>query len=213
VKQLAHAKTRLAVDPTTRRRLALSFAVDTLASVAACPLVRSAVIVTSDPVVEARLASPFAHVTQDPGCGLSIAVASGWAAATSWQPRSWVVVVPADLPALRPDDLSRVLEFATSMGGGFVPDVDGTGTTLLVAGPTTSSVARYGPTSAAAHLSCGLPELAAPRRARRDVDTVGDLVEAVALGVGAATARVLATSRNADAEKFGSHCLTPSAGI
>lgn len=190
VKNLADAKTRLRVDEVTKRLLALSFAVDTVASVSACPLVGSIVVVTSDATAAKVLTSGSTNVVDDPGRGLAAAVASGWAAAAATAPRRpWVVVVPADLPALRPDDLSCILASAVTAGGGFVPDASGTGTTL-VAAPSAHNVARYGPGSASAHRRRGLAALVASARARRDVDTVDDLVEALSLGVGAATARV-----------------------
>jgi 2-phospho-L-lactate guanylyltransferase len=117
-----------------------------------------------------------------------------------------VAALPADLPALRTEDLTAALraaeEVAWSTAGtaygpeplrGFVPDAAGTGTVLLAAPPGARLEPCFGWGSAAAHVTSGAVELTGDWPGlRRDVDTAADLAEAVALGVGARTSAVSA---------------------
>lgn len=192
VKRLALAKSRLEVPAEQRQTLALAFALDTITSLAACPHVTDILVVTSDPVVARRVRPLGARVTTDQGIGLEPSVAGGLQAAATWRPGTGVAVVPADLPCLRPDDVTRVLTAAADSPGAFVPDRSGTGTTLVVYPPGLRALTRYGPGSATGHRALGLRALPdAPLRARHDVDTLADLAEAEALGVGAETDAVL----------------------
>ena len=64
---------------------------------------------------------------------------------------------------------------------------------LLVLPPDQVVVQRYGADSAQRHADAGLVELPdVPRRVRHDVDTVADLLVALRMGPGAATARACA---------------------
>ncbi|GIG17825.1 2-phospho-L-lactate guanylyltransferase [Catellatospora methionotrophica] len=86
-----------------------------------------------------------------------------------------VAALPADLPAMRPEELSQALAAA---GGrrAFVPDASGTGTVLLVASPGGPLDPRFGPDSAAAHENSGALRLTGDwPTLRRDVDTPADL--------------------------------------
>ena len=80
-------------------------------------------------------------------------------------------------------------------GQAFVPDADGTGTTLYAAGPGVAFDPRFGPGSRARHGAGGATELDLPLTAglRRDVDTLDDLRRAAAIGAGPRTAGVLAS--------------------
>ncbi len=97
------------------------------------------------------------------------------------------VVVCADLPALRPEDLARALALVEPGRAAFVADVSGAGTTMYTA-PYGSFEPRFGPGSRAAHGADGAAEI--PGRLsslRRDVDDVDDLRAALELGVGGHT--------------------------
>lgn len=192
IKPLALAKSRLALPREKRRGLALAFALDTITALTASRWIAGVVVVTADPDVVRRLGEHPAHVAHDGGDGLGPAVRDGIAAARNWRPDSGVLVVPADLPCLRPDDLARVMAAAAGADGAFVPDRSGTGTTLVVYPPERAAVTHYGPGSADLHRALGLRVLSrAPIRARHDVDTLEDLRAAVALGVGPATGALL----------------------
>jgi 2-phospho-L-lactate guanylyltransferase len=99
-----------------------------------------------------------------------------------------VVALSSDLPALRPAELTAALDAAGASPRCFVPDSEGTGTTLLTAVGTALDP-RFGQGSAAAHRNSGARPLAGdwPGLAR-DVDTEAGFREALALGVGPATA-------------------------
>ncbi len=189
VKLLAQAKTRLGLPIVRRQELALAFALDTVAALCGSPLVSGVLVVTSDADVTAHVQDYPVSVAPDDGRGLLGAVHAGAQAAATWHPDAGVAVVPADLPCLRPADVTQVLTLATAAPGAFVPDRSGTGTTLLIYRAGHDAIARYGPDSAAKHAAIGLLALPdAPVRARHDVDTLEDLVAATALGLGKRTA-------------------------
>lgn len=188
VKQLALAKSRLAVPADQRQVLALAFAVDTISSMCASPLVAGVLVVTSDAVVARRVRRLEARVTPDEGAGLGQAVRAAIRVAAAWRPGTGVAVVPADLPCLRSEDVTQVVTDASGAPGAFVPDRSGTGTTFVVYPPGRRALTCYGPGSAARHGALGLRPLEdAPLGARHDVDTLDDLVEAGVLGPGAET--------------------------
>lgn len=197
VKPLTAAKSRLALPAEARRGFMLAFALDTLVALTTCDAVARVIIVTADPDVAAAATRHGALVVTDPDTtDLNDAITVGVGAALRQHPHEGVLVVPADLPCLRPTDVTEVLRQARSFPKAFVPDRAGTGTTLVVCQPGKPVVTCYGPTSAARHTDVGLEVLtAAPVRARHDVDTREDLRQAITLGVGDRTA---ALAREAD---------------
>jgi 2-phospho-L-lactate guanylyltransferase len=86
------------------------------------------------------------------------------------------------------------LRAAASWPEAFVPDVQGTGTTLYTAGPGITFRPAFGPDSRLRHAAHGAAELLLPGIAglRRDVDTGDDLRAAARLGLGARTSAVAA---------------------
>ena len=186
------AKSRLAdrLDAGARRALADALALDTLDAVLATPSVACVVVVTGErrllPVV-ADDGARLVHV-DDPGRGLGAAVRAGLDAA----PGAPAAVLLGDLPALRPADLDAALADAARHERAFVPDADGTGTTLLTGRSPEHLRPHFGPGSADAHREAGHAPLDAPPSLRRDVDTAADLDDAAALGVGRRTAAFLA---------------------
>jgi 2-phospho-L-lactate guanylyltransferase len=198
VKRLVAAKSRLALPAAQRQDLALAFALDTVEALVGCEAVAGVVVVTPDPAAAERLRRPGRHgvrVVPEQGPGLVPAVHAGIRAAVAWRPRTGVLVVPADLPCLRPADVAEVVAAPVGPGGAFVPDRHATGTTLVhhPRGPYgVVAVPQYGPGSAARHAAHGLRALTdAPVRARLDVDTLDDLHDAAVLGTGAATRAAL----------------------
>lgn len=197
VKRLARAKTRLTLPERMRESVALAVALDTVAALVDTPAVRGVLVVSSDAVVAARLAAlhPRAagvRVVAEAGVGLRAAVHTGLLAARSWRPDLGVVVVPGDLPCLRPADVVEVLDLAAGRGRSFVPDRSATGTTLLALPPAWLGPTYYGADSAQRHADDGVFPLAlAPTRARHDLDTLADLRSAADLGLGVHTAGVV----------------------
>jgi 2-phospho-L-lactate guanylyltransferase len=194
VKRLSLAKSRLSPYGDQRRQeLALAFAADVV--LAACTVAR-VLVVTDDEEAAAMLSALGAEVTpDDPDAGLNPALAHGAEQLRASNPALGVATLSADLPALRAEDLWAVLSQVGAGERGFVADIEGTGTTILVAGPGAVLEPAFGPGSRAAHLASGAVELLAPARARQDVDTPADLQKVLSLGAGphtTAAARSLA---------------------
>jgi 2-phospho-L-lactate/phosphoenolpyruvate guanylyltransferase len=195
VKVLAHAKSRLAVLAGPRRPdLALAFASDTATAVLACPEVARVVVVTSDLAAAGRLTALGAVVVPDgppvvpdeSADGLNAALSRGAAVASRRWPGSGVAALAADLPALRPGELSRALRAAAAFPSSFVPDAAGIGTTMYATVPGTVFRPMFGGASRARHASSGATELTVDNipGLRRDVDTPDDLRAAIVLGAG-----------------------------
>lgn len=128
----------------------------------------------------------------DAGGGLNPALAAAAAELARRHPGDGVVAMVGDLPALRPADLLAVLRQAPGAGRGFVRDFDGSGTTLLAAGPGSALAPLFGPDSARRHLASGARELEAAVSLRSDVDSVADLHRCLELGVGMRTSQLVA---------------------
>jgi 2-phospho-L-lactate guanylyltransferase len=196
VKPLARAKSRLSGPAGPHReRLALAIATDTVSAVLRSSLVEGVVVVTDDPVAAPELAALGAVIVPDePDSGLNPALVHGAAQARLLTPRHAVGALSADLPALRPAELDRVLAAAASAPNAFVADAAGIGTTLYTARPDAGFAPAFGADSRARHRAGGARELALEDvpSVRRDVDTIDDLRAALELGVGPRTASVAA---------------------
>lgn len=195
VKVLARAKSRMsAAAGPHRERLALSVAADTVAAALRSDRVGSVVVVTDDPLAARELSTLGARVVPDePDCGLNPALSYGAGLARATAPDAGVGALSADLPALRPAELSQVLDAAAARGGtAFVPDAADIGTTLYVATPGAAFTPAFGPESRARHLGQGASELALDGipSMRRDVDTLEDLRAVLALGAGPRTTAI-----------------------
>ncbi|MFC8918483.1 2-phospho-L-lactate guanylyltransferase [Streptomyces sp. NPDC057116] len=193
LKPLVRAKSRLAgaAGPLVRPRLALAFAQDTVAAALACPAVRDVSVVTDDPVAALTLGALGARIVPDaPAAGLNAALAYGARAVRLRRPGAPVATLNADLPALRPEELSRVLAAASEFPRSFLADAAEIGTTLLAAAPGVELRPAFGGASRRRHLLSGAVEiqLDGVGSVRRDVDTGDDLRAAVELGVGPRTA-------------------------
>ncbi|MBO0516906.1 2-phospho-L-lactate guanylyltransferase [Streptomyces beijiangensis] len=193
LKPLALAKSRLAAatGDALRPGLALAFAQDTVAAALACPAVRDVAVVTDDPLAAAELTALGARIVPDAlSAGLNAALAYGARSVRDLNPSAAVAALNADLPALRPGELQRVLEFATAFPRAFLADAAGIGTTLLSAAPGMELNPAFGGPSRLRHSATGAAEilLDGVESVRRDVDTGDDLRAAAALGLGPYTA-------------------------
>jgi 2-phospho-L-lactate guanylyltransferase len=193
LKPLARAKSRLAAaaGDALRPSLALAFAEDTVSAALACGAVRSVAVVTDDPAAAERLAGLGARIVPDaPGQGLNAALGYGAEIVRRSAPGAAVATLNADLPALRPAELARVLASARGYARSFLSDAAGVGTTLLAASAGVALAPAFGGASRARHLASGAAELrlSGVDSVRRDVDTGEDLRAALALGVGPRTA-------------------------
>ncbi|MER6534416.1 2-phospho-L-lactate guanylyltransferase [Streptomyces sp900105755] len=197
LKPLARAKSRLADTAAdgVRPSLALAFAQDTVAAALACESVKDVAVVTDDTLAGRELSALGARIVPDtPAGGLNAALRHGAAAVRAARPESPVAALNADLPAVRPLELARVLDAATEFPRAFLPDAAAIGTTLLAAVPGEELAPAFGPDSRARHAASGAAELrlVGVDSVRQDVDTGADLRAALALGVGPRTAAVAA---------------------
>ena len=177
------AKSRLA-----QPALGLAMAADCVGACLASPLVGRVRVVCGSPETATALlpltgstGSALQLILQPAGRpGLAGAVQRGLDACTGP-----TAVLLADLPAMRPEDLTAALAaLAPTPTPSFIPDREGSGTVLL-GGPDPLLPHHFGVGSAQAHAQAGarrrdldLPHL------RTDVDTPADLLAALDLGVG-----------------------------
>ncbi|MDJ1132517.1 2-phospho-L-lactate guanylyltransferase [Streptomyces iconiensis] len=197
LKPLIRAKSRLAdaATGTTRPGLALAFAQDTVRAALACPAVSGVVVVTDDELAAQELAALGARTVPDaPGGGLNAALVHGEATVRAADPLAAVAALNADLPALRPAELERVLNTAVRFPRAFLPDAAEIGTTLLSALPENPLLPAFGGPSRARHRASGAAEIgiSGVPSVRQDVDTGDDLRAAGELGLGAFTSALLA---------------------
>jgi len=196
VKVLAQAKSRLAELAGPRRgELALALACDTVTAVLRAGQVARAVVITDDPAAAAALAQLGALIIPDePRAGLNAALRHGAAIAAERWPAGGAAALSADLPALRPLELTRALTAAAAWPNAFVADAAGDGTTLYTAAPGAAFRPAFGLASRARHAASGAAELelSSIPGLRRDVDTPADLRGAVELGLGSYTAPLAA---------------------
>lgn len=196
VKGGAGAKSRLHPPPGVEREaLALALATDCLTAVCAGMPPGRVLVVTSDERVREVATGLGAEVVADPGDGLDGAVRAGRDRAASGDPDTPVAVLLGDLPALRTADLTAALGAATAYPRAVVPDASGTGTVLLTARRGGDLEPSFGDGSASRHEAAGHHRLDLDLpRLRTDVDDDRALRTAVTLGVGVATAGVLAAA-------------------
>jgi 2-phospho-L-lactate guanylyltransferase len=171
LKPLAAAKSRLrgAVTETRHEELVLALATATLGAAAASPAVARVIVITNEQM-------PGFETLPDPHEDLNTALA-----AVAHRLSGPLAAIPADLPALRPAELTEALSLCSGARS-FVPDAEGTGTVLLAA-PRGDLDPRFGPGSAEAHERSGAVRLSGDwPTLRRDVDTLADLEAVKALG-------------------------------
>ena len=194
MKALPRAKSRLAgasPDAAAHGELVEAIRADTIRSAEAADGVARVLLVTDRGESSARVL-----VQTRPG--LNAALDEGARHAARLWPEDGVAALVGDLPALRPAELADTLARAAAVPAGFVSDAAGTGTTLLTAKPGQVLEPCFGSGSARAHARHATPLEAGPGL-RLDVDTPADLAAAgVDLGLGQATASLLAALGGAD---------------
>lgn len=204
VKLLPAAKSRLAVsfDAPARERLVLAMLTDTFTAARHATAVRTITVVTPDPTAAAVARALDAVVLTDPTPAdhpdpLNNAIRVAADLVGTQVPN--LVVLQGDLPALRTVELNRAVAAARSHGRSFVADQLGAGTAALFAFGE-PLIPRFGSDSARRHRSDGAVELDGDWPGLRcDIDTPDDFAAARRLGLGAATAAVMAgTSRSPD---------------
>ncbi|RFD25333.1 2-phospho-L-lactate guanylyltransferase [Mycobacterium uberis] len=197
VKRLAAAKTRLSsvFSARTRENVVLAMLIDTLTVATHVSALSSITVITPDEAAAAAAAELGANVLADPtpeehDDPLNNAIATAEHMVTGLL--SNIIVLQGDLPALQTQELSEAIIAARHHQRSFVADRLGSGTSALCAFGTALDP-QFGPDSSAQHRRSGAIELTGPWPGLRcDVDTPADLAAACRLGIGAATARVVA---------------------
>lgn len=192
VKPPGLGKSRLSGMPVdVRRALAHAFALDVLTAATGAPNVESVVLVGDDPGLAREALELGCALAPDAGT-LNRSLVS---ASIALPGAATVVAICADLPALRAEDLSALLESLPADRSAFVPDAAGSGTTAYAAVKDRFDP-MFGPESRAAHVRQGALEVGLDRvRLRSDVDSMDDLRAAWALGLGPHTGAALNATR------------------
>jgi 2-phospho-L-lactate guanylyltransferase len=196
-KSLATAKSRLAdVAGTRRPELALAMLLDTVAAASATRGVDSVLVVSDDERIAAATSALGAVIVPDePRAGLNAALDHGISVAVSTRPGCGVALLTGDLPAIGSAELADVLHLASmSAAAVVVADRAGDGTTLLAARTPSQLRPAFGSGSFARHRTLGAVavELDGIAGLRCDVDDDAGLQAALGIGVGRATATLLA---------------------
>ena len=174
VKGGADAKSRLGEGLPERTAVALAIALDTVEAAGAASLVSGVVVVTTAAVAGAFDELDALVVIEEPGSGLTGAIASGIGlAAELGAPGRGTAVLLGDLPALTPQELDAALALAAGHERALVSDAEGTGSVLVTAADGATHSTAFGPGSRAAHIAAGYVELDVPTGSglRNDVDT------------------------------------------
>jgi len=188
-KSLPDAKSRLlgaSADPAAHARLVLAIRADTIAAAQNAAGVARVVVVT-----DRSTACDSAAVFVQSGTGLNAALREAAEHAAAQWPQDGIAALLGDLPALRSGQLCAALALAAEQLRAYVPDRQGTGTTLLTARPGQALRPEFGTGSARRH-AASATRLCADAGLRADVDTAADLAAALLLGVGPATTAALA---------------------
>ena len=198
VKPPAVAKSRLGgLGDASRRDLAAAFAGDAVSAVLACDRVARALVVTDDHELARAMSDLGADVLPDGAADLNGALLQAAAEVHRRSPDLRLAAVCADLPALRPEELTKVLDASHPTEMSFVADEERVGTTVVAAPDMPRFRPSFGPGSRHQHLQAGAHEIEATDvpTVRRDVDNPAELAEALALGVGPRTSLVATALR------------------
>lgn len=199
IKSLDQAKSRLApLGDTGRRALAMGMAEDVIAALVRARAVTGVVVVCDDPPMTRMARSYGADVLPDPGGGLNAAFWQGMRSTTVVG--RWICLLTADLPCLTAELVDSVLAEAARYREAVVPDLAGTGTTMLTSAPGIVTPPRFGPGSFQRHVASGAQPIALDLpQVRCDVDTPEDLRLALRLEIGRNTAAAVAMAKGSPA--------------
>lgn len=206
-------KSRLAsqLDTEQRRQLVIAMATDVVACLRASAVDEIVLVAAGPGAAQAARRLGVAHVRDVPGtCDLNDSLATATSGSTAD-----VLVVMADLPALRPSDVDRVL--ASTEDVVVVPSRDG-GTGGLLQRADAPPTFTFGPGSAHRHLAAGRRSGRRTRLLRvpgfaHDVDTWEDLTALDRLPhVGVATAELLERLRRPVGGQITSRTWSPDGG-
>lgn len=180
IKAWSSAKSRLAMPLGLRAEVAEALTLDTLDVLTSHPDVAEVVVVTADAKVGREARARGATVLVEDGgllSPLNSAVLQGCQFIAENLDDARTVVVPADLAYLSAAVLGNALAMLATAAPAHIPDLAGTGTTLLAAPRASDIDPHYGIGSSALHEQHGFRALSdADPRIRADVDQMKDLV-------------------------------------
>lgn len=186
VQAFEHAKSRLgaALDAEERRDLVERLLIGTVTAALSTRDVMEVIVISPDPEVLEVATEAGALGVEQRSRGLNPALQEARATASG----SRLLILPADVPGLRPADLARVLEAGDAAGSPSVvlaPDRHGTGTNALLLDPPDAIDPAFGGDSRAGHAwlaaSADIAFTEVTGVLDLDVDTPDDLLLAEAL--------------------------------
>ena len=202
VRDFQSAKSRLGGARVATDRLARAFLEDVLAALSRAQGITDILVATHDPSVAAVVTESGARTIDDHGHpGINAAAAH---AATFRAPGTGIAVLVSDLPCLTDEAVDLALRLAEPHPTSFVPDLEGSGTSMWLSPHGAGLPSHFGVQSRRAHGAAGAVDLVISHPdaadsllpARLDVDTESALDRAVAHGVGPRTAAALAPPRS-----------------
>jgi 2-phospho-L-lactate/phosphoenolpyruvate guanylyltransferase len=195
VKPLAAAKSRLPVAPELRRRLAAAMLRDTLEATVRAECVVDLVVLSADPQAQRIAEEAGARwVPSEDRAGLNAALRGARDRLCADRRPTPTAVMMADLPAVETAEVDAALQEASGAASAhtYVADLLAGGTTLL-ASRNGALDPRFGSGSARSHADAGHRRIGDTLVGLRcDVDDLQGLAIARYLGLGQATAEVLA---------------------
>jgi len=183
VKPLRRGKSRLAkvLNEEERFRLNCYLFTHTLKVLEQVPEIERVLVVSRDPAALAVARERGAHTLQEPSDSRLNTALKRTTVLLRTTAVSTVVILPADLPLLTPEDVRALLQaLPDPQGVALAPNVQGTGTNGLAVRPPDLVEYRYGPDSFKRHLAearqAGLPVAVVERPGLQyDVDWPEDL--------------------------------------
>ncbi len=202
VKRFTEAKTRLSglLDANTRAALAEAMLRDTLAAVCKVKALDGVALVTSDPIAGRIGKDHGALILDDRAVDLNGALADGRDDLTGQTGPTSVLVLPADLPAVQPQDIDLILKSGNLPASVvIVPAYDRDGTNALLTGPEVYLPYAFGPQSFDRHLQLARdqgwkPETLDLPRIAVDFDQPKDLHRILSQCAGSHTSRLLSSA-------------------
>jgi len=157
LKNLTYAKQRLAglLQPDERRRICIAMLFDVIGGLRKVPEIEDIHVLTPDPEVErsVRTRYPDVKIMPDPGTGGLNNALTNAVRTLKQEGVSRLLIIPADLPMLDPDDISSILKSTRGIAMGIAHDEAGEGTNLLFLSPPSIMDPRFGPRSFAEHVA------------------------------------------------------------
>ena len=191
VKPLRWGKSRLAgvLSQEERRDLNSHLLIHTLETLNAIPEIEHVLVISRDPAALSLARSHGARTVQENGAPeLNIALARATIVAKNYS-TSGVLIVPADLPLITPEDVRAILDLAKDPPVVvLVPDRHRSGTNALLVCPVGLIEYDFGPGSFQRHCEranqvgarleiCELPSIALDMDLPEDLELVGDQID------------------------------------